>query len=608
MQKTVSFEELFNAVENYLGEPFTHNEEVNISHLGLKIDTPSGEQPIEWVVKKMDQPTLRIEYVTGEVSSVAAHHIFINGAGEDTPAIILKKGDVVSCKSGTITVKSITQTGVADCYDIGIPFPHQYYDAQGVLHHNTIITGALSKLSEPFGRTLTIVPSKSLVLQTEQDYRNIGLDVGVYYGDRKDIDKTHTISTWQSLGSLMKKKDEGDGDLTIYDLIEGVNAVIVDECFAPGTKVLTTQGYVSIETIKPGDKVLNIGEDGVMKVDTVVKLHENLLHSASEPMRQIVLETEEAIEVTANHKFLTTGGWIRADDLTPSHKLKTGVRNCHLQIIGNFEVAKPARTYNLHIENDHNYIVEEVVVSNCHTAKGNDLQALLAGPLAHIPLRWGLTGTIPKDEIDQLRLLTCLGPVVGNITAKELMDVGVLAKCHINILQTDDSHVEFKSYQEEKQYLLGDTHRLTWLASKVMELAKQGNTLVLVDRIETGLVLQSMIPDCVFINGSVKNEDRKQEYDSMQNENNKVIIASYGVASTGISINRIFHLVLLEPGKSFVRVIQSIGRGVRVAKDKEYVDVWDVTSNLKFSSRHLKARKAFYKEAKYPHSTVLVQY
>ena len=59
-------------------------------------------------------------------------------------------------------------------------------------------------------------------------------------------------------------------------------------------------------------------------------------------------------------------------------------------------------------------------------------------------------------------------------------------------------------------------------------------------------------------------------------------------------------LYYLEPGKSFVRVIQSIGRGIRKAEDKDFVQVWDITSTCKFAKRHLTKRKNFYKEAKYP--------
>ena len=78
---------------------------------------------------------------------------------------------------------------------------------------------------------------------------------------------------------------------------------------------------------------------------------------------------------------------------------------------------------------------------------------------------------------------------------------------------------------------------------------------------------------------------------------------------TKININdAIFNLVLLEPGKSFVRVIQSIGRGVRKAADKDHVEIWDVASTAKYSKKHLTERKKFYAEANYPYTIEKVNY
>ena len=68
-------------------------------------------------------------------------------------------------------------------------------------------------------------------------------------------------------------------------------------------------------------------------------------------------------------------------------------------------------------------------------------------------------------------------------------------------------------------------------------------------------MLAELIPDSTFVSGSVKVKDRKETYDEIKEEDNKVIIATYGVASVGLNIPRIFNLVLIEPGKSFVRVI-----------------------------------------------------
>ena len=328
----------------------------------------------------------------------------------------------------------------------------------------TIITAALSQRIEQYGRSIIIVPNKSLVTQTEADYINLGLDVGVYYGDRKEFGKQHTICTWQSLNILLKNTKNHVADITIGEFLEDVVCVIVDEV---------------------------------------------------------------------------------------------------------------------------------------HMAKADALTTLLTGVMSHIPIRWGLTGTVPKENFESVGIKCSIGPVINQISAKELQDKGVLAQCHVNVVQLIDTGV-FTNYQSELKYLLGNNDRLTYISSLIETIKQTGNTLVLVDRISAGRELVNNITDAVFISGETKGEDRKQEYDEISTSNSKVIVATYGVASVGINIPRIFHLVLLEPGKSFVRVIQSIGRGIRKAQDKDYVQIWDITSTCKYAKRHLTKRKAFYREANYP--------
>ena len=328
----------------------------------------------------------------------------------------------------------------------------------------TLMTAALSASVQQYGRSIVVVPNKSLVVQTEEDYANLGLDVGVYFGDRKEIGKTHTICTWQSLNSMLKATKNGAAPVTIEAFLEDVICVIVDEA---------------------------------------------------------------------------------------------------------------------------------------HQVKADALKTLLTGPLAAIPIRWGLTGTIPKEKYEFESLHVSLGDVVNHIAASELQDLGVLAQCHVNILQTQDVK-EYSNYQQEMQYLVTDDRRIEWLANKIQDVKEHGNTLVLVDRIAAGEKLQSLLPDSVFVKGDVKLKDRKEAYDDIQTGTNLIVIATYGVAAVGINIPRIFNLVLVEPGKSFVRVIQSIGRGIRKAKDKDHVQIWDITSSCKFSKRHLSKRKTFYKDANYP--------
>jgi len=209
--------------------------------------------------------------------------------------------------------------------------------------------------------------------------------------------------------------------------------------------------------------------------------------------------------------------------------------------------------------------------------------------------------------------------MLGSILTKDLQDKGILAQLHINVLQLQDEDpldqtanilkgAVSTSYQEELKWLTTNKKRIDFFAKEAIKISESGNTLILVDRVQTGEMLQSLIPDSVFVSGKMKSKDRKAEYKEVQEVDGKVIIATYGVASTGINIVRIYNLILFEAGKSFVRVIQSIGRGIRVAPDKDFVNVYDVCSNCKFSKRHLTKRKKFYADAQYPYSIKKISY
>ena len=328
----------------------------------------------------------------------------------------------------------------------------------------TLMTAALSNSVEKYGRSIVIVPNKSLVTQTEADYINLGLDVGVYFGDRKEYNKTHTICTWQSLNNMLKKTKAGEAEVEIGDFIEGVVCVMVDEV---------------------------------------------------------------------------------------------------------------------------------------HMAKADALKTLLTGVFAKVPIRWGLTGTIPKAKFEAQSIYVSLGNVIGKLSASELQDQGVLARCYVNIMQLQDGK-EFTNYQSELKHLLEDSERLDKIASLISGINDTGNTLILVDRVNAGKEIVSRLPGSVFVSGATNMNERKEEYDEVATSTNKIIVATYGVAAVGINIPRIFNLVLIEPGKSFVRVIQSIGRGIRKAEDKDHVQIYDITSSCKFAKRHLTQRKTFYKEANYP--------
>jgi superfamily II DNA or RNA helicase len=204
--------------------------------------------------------------------------------------------------------------------------------------------------------------------------------------------------------------------------------------------------------------------------------------------------------------------------------------------------------------------------------------------------------------------------LINQLAASTLQDMGVLSTCHVNIVQLQDG-VDFTNYQSELKFLTSDEKRMAKIAQLANTVKDTGNTLILVDRIEAGQLLHLKLEELgvpeenvVFVSGGTKGSTRTEHYDDIATATNKIIIATYGVAAVGINIPRIFNVMLLEPGKSFIRVIQSIGRGIRKAEDKDFVQIWDITSNCKFAKRHLTQRKSFYKEASYPFSIEKLTY
>ena len=277
-----------------------------------------------------------------------------------------------------------------------------------------------------------------------------------------------------------------------------------------------------------------------------------------------------------------------------------------------------------------------VIVDECQGLRGNVLSSLVTQHAAKMPYRFGFTGTLPKDESDKMAVRVAVGPVRSEIKAHELIDLKVLAKLHIDVLQlTEDlrapyeefcqqeaigkppTYTQFKDgyfpdYAAEKNYLQNKERRIEWIARyiDIKRDEKKGNVLCLVDNISFGRQLAEKIEGAIFVNGQdVKKASKRQEiYDMFKERDDLVVIATVHIAGTGLSINRIFNLLLVDIGKSFIRVIQAIGRGLRTASDKDSVWIGDISSDLKYGKRHMKVRTNYYEEAQYPYKKHKIDY
>jgi superfamily II DNA or RNA helicase len=267
------------------------------------------------------------------------------------------------------------------------------------------------------------------------------------------------------------------------------------------------------------------------------------------------------------------------------------------------EIDKPEKVYDLTVDKHHNYIVNGAVVSNCHGIKATVAQKLVNDNGKHIAFRFGVTGTFPKPESEKLSLITSIGPILKEIPAAWLIDHGYLAKVQIQPVELNESYIDedFPDYAAEKSFLAKSTNRMEIIADLIIsQCAAHGNTLVLVNSIPFGEKLAKLIKGAVFLYGESPKDLRREHYDMFEENDDIIVIASAGIASTGLSIDRIFCMMFVDAGKSFIKAIQSVGRGLRIGHDKDSVMVVDVHSKLKWAVRHFKERVKHYKEAGYP--------
>lgn len=244
---------------------------------------------------------------------------------------------------------------------------------------------------------------------------------------------------------------------------------------------------------------------------------------------------------------------------------------------------------------------QAVIVDESHSAKAEVIKELINVHGKHIAYRWGVTGTWPKPLVDQYSLKCSIGQIACNVPASYLIERGFLSRIDIETIETQEAEEEFPDYGSEKTFLSKSPARLEVLATEIQTYAtKHGNTLVLVNSIAQGQALQELIEGSVFLHGESTTELRKQNYDQYAERNDLIIIATFGIASTGLSIDRIFSLIMIDAGKSFIKCIQTIGRGLRKKGDKDYIMVVDFYSKMKFSKKHAKERRAYYKDAEYP--------
>ena len=228
-----------------------------------------------------------------------------------------------------------------------------------------------------------------------------------------------------------------------------------------------------------------------------------------------------------------------------------------------------------------------VIGDEAHQFKAKSLTGIMT-KLHQCKYRFGLTGTLDGTQTHQLVLEGLFGAAEKVVTTKELIDKNTLANLKIKCLILRHPNIREKmTYAEELDYIVTNKKRNDFLLNLLRHL--RGNTLCLFQLVEKhGKVLHERLgsnDNVYFVYGGVDTKERETIRGLVETHTNSVTIASYGTFSTGINIRNIHNIVFASPSKSKIRVLQSIGRGLRTSESKDSVLIYDIADDISYNER-----------------------
>lgn len=264
-----------------------------------------------------------------------------------------------------------------------------------------------------------------------------------------------------------------------------------------------------------------------------------------------------------------------------------------------------------------------VVGDEAHLFKSKSLTAILT-KLKRCPFRVGTTGTLDGTDTHRLVLEGLFGRAYEVTKTKALMEKKILSDLKIDCIllsypDIDRESVKRAKYPDEIKWIIGSPRRNRFIANLCKSL--KGNSLILFQFVEDhGKVLNTMVRSCIpperkvfFVYGGTEASEREEIRKIVETESDAVIIASYGTFSTGISIRRLNNIIFASPSKSRIRVLQSIGRQLRVSEDKTTARLYDLGDDLSWKTwknhtlRHMNERMKLYEAEGFDHKVVKIQ-
>ncbi len=241
-----------------------------------------------------------------------------------------------------------------------------------------------------------------------------------------------------------------------------------------------------------------------------------------------------------------------------------------------------------------------VIVDETHGAKADKLSEILEY-CTNANYRYGLTGTLPTCRLDKMNVLSYIGPVLKQYNSSTLADLGYISKCTIKQIYMNYEESYKGTYVQIRDQVFPNPYRLG-LIKYIIQKTKN-SILILIEKIEKeGCVLEEILKesfpnkDIVFLSGKDSSEDRDVWRKEMNDRDNIVCIATYPIFQQGVNIKSLRTIILGSSTKSFIRVIQSLGRSLRkhVSKELGGAELYDICDRVKYLEDHAEKRERHY--------------
>lgn len=467
--------------------------------------------------------------------------------------------------------------------------------------------GAVGEIKE---KTLWLAHTIDLINQAEKSCKDyMKCNTSFITNGKMDLSGDIVFATIQSVYKFVMEGKINQDEF---------GCIVLDECFPSGTKISTPGGYKNIENIKKGDYVYSYNHN---KNKVEIKKVDYLFNKMVDTLVEIKLSNGVTFSCTENHPIFCNGKYIRADELNLGDTLYD-VNFNEIKVIYikyTLESDRGIKVYNIGVEDNHNYFVNDILVHNCHHLSSNPSSIQTVRTVfEYFPAKYrvGLSATIWRSDGLDKAITDIIGNVKYNIVQnKSNYDCMYNGKCVMSfpiskfqvpckIIMRETGYKAVKDelfdknggtiiYNKLVNDITTDSKRNSLIINDLKKV--DGSTIILSDRIEQLEYLQKKIENSVLITGSTPKKEREKGLEMVRNGKIKYLFSSFALAKEGLDLPILTNLFITSPIKTYSTVKQAVGRIQRPYEGKTLAVVYDYVDEVGIYLRYFKERRTIYR-------------